>query len=116
MRTTNAIASAKVGSSKVLAISSPVRTQPGSAAIAAATSASGRSGVRAIDPHSTPAARLGHTRAVPMDLPDSEAPTSVELDRAVGLTLRWADGTESHFDLEELRRSCPCAECRGLRE
>ena len=51
-----------------------------------------------------------------MDLPDSEAPTSVELDRAVGLTLRWVDGTESQFDLETLRRNCPCAECRGLRE
>ena len=50
------------------------------------------------------------------DLPDSEAPTDVELDRAHGLTLRWADGTESHFGLEELRRNCPCAECRGLRE
>ena len=53
---------------------------------------------------------------MPLDLPDSEAPTNVELDRAAGLTLRWADGTESHFGLEELRRNCPCAECRGLRE
>jgi DUF971 family protein len=53
---------------------------------------------------------------VSFDIPDSEAPTDVELDRAVGLTLRWADGTESHFGLEELRRNCPCAECRGLRE
>jgi DUF971 family protein len=59
---------------------------------------------------------LGHTRAVPLDLPDSEAPTEVELDRAAGLTLRWADDTVSHFDLGELRRNCPCAECRGLRE
>ena len=59
---------------------------------------------------------MGHTRAVPLDLPDSEAPVDVELDRAVGLTLHWADGTESHFGLEELRRNCPCAECRGLRE
>ena len=50
------------------------------------------------------------------DLPDSEAPTSVELDRANGLTLHWLDGTVSRFGLEELRRNCPCAECRGLRE
>jgi DUF971 family protein len=53
---------------------------------------------------------------VPLDLPDSEAPTDVELDREAGVTLHWADGTESHFGLEELRRNCPCAECRGLRE
>ena len=30
-----------------------------------------------------------------------------------GLTLHWADGTASHFGLDELRRNCPCAECRG---
>ena len=59
---------------------------------------------------------MGHTRAVTFDLPDVEAPTEVELDRAAGLTLRWPDGTVSHFGLEELRRNCPCAECRGLRE
>jgi DUF971 family protein len=53
---------------------------------------------------------------VSFDLPDSEAPTDVELDRAEGLTLHWSDGTTSHFGLEELRRNCPCAECRGLRE
>ena len=53
---------------------------------------------------------------MPFDIPDSEAPTEVELDRAVGLTLQWADGTTSHFGLDELRRNCPCAECRGLRE
>jgi DUF971 family protein len=59
---------------------------------------------------------LGHTRAVSFDLPDSEAPTDVELDRTAGLTLHWVDGSSSHFGLEELRRNCPCAECRGLRE
>ena len=59
---------------------------------------------------------MGHTRAVTFDLPDVEAPIEVELDRAAGLTLHWPDGTVSHFGLEELRRNCPCAECRGLRE
>jgi len=53
---------------------------------------------------------------VPFDLPDAEAPVDVELDRAAGLTLHWPDGTTSHFALDELRRNCPCAECRGLRE
>ena len=30
--------------------------------------------------------------------------------------MRWADGTETVFGLEELRVNCPCAECRGVRE
>lgn len=51
-----------------------------------------------------------------MDLPDAEAPTSVELDRTAALTLEWPDGTTSRFALETLRTNCPCAECRGLRE
>lgn len=29
------------------------------------------------------------------------------------LALRWSDGTESYFDLEFLRRACPCASCGG---
>ncbi|MFM8237118.1 MAG: DUF971 domain-containing protein [Actinomycetota bacterium] len=53
---------------------------------------------------------------MPLDLPDAEAPESVELDRAATLSLRWADGTERRYELAELRRNCPCAECRGLRE
>ncbi len=50
------------------------------------------------------------------DLPDSPAPTGVELDRETGLTVTWPDGTVAHFTLAELRVNCPCAECRGLRE
>lgn len=53
---------------------------------------------------------------MPFDLPDAEAPTDVELDRNAGLTLHWPDGSVSHFTLDALRRNCPCAECRGLRE
>jgi DUF971 family protein len=53
---------------------------------------------------------------VPLDLPEAEAPTAVELDRTRGLTLRWADGSDAFFALDDLRRNCPCAECRGLRE
>ena len=53
---------------------------------------------------------------MPLDLPDAPAPETVELDRAEGLTLRWADGSTARFGLAELRRNCPCAECRGLRE
>jgi DUF971 family protein len=51
-----------------------------------------------------------------MEIPEAEAPTEVELDRQSELTLRWADGSRARFDIEELRRNCPCAECRGLRE
>jgi ATP-binding protein involved in chromosome partitioning len=40
----------------------------------------------------------------------------VELDREHGLTLRWPDGFEARFGLEELRLNCPCAECRDRRE
>jgi DUF971 family protein len=53
---------------------------------------------------------------VPLDLPEAEAPTVVELDRAHGLTLEWADGSRAEFALDELRQNCPCAECRGLRD
>jgi DUF971 family protein len=53
---------------------------------------------------------------MPLDLPDVDPPLEVVLDRAAGLRLRWPDGTESRFASETLRRNCPCAECRGLRE
>lgn len=53
---------------------------------------------------------------MPLDLPDAVPPTTVEIDRQQGLTLRWPDGTAASFGLAELRRNCPCAECRGLRE
>ncbi|MFL6527440.1 MAG: DUF971 domain-containing protein [Chthoniobacterales bacterium] len=29
------------------------------------------------------------------------------------LALRWSDGAESYFDLQFLRRACPCASCGG---
>jgi DUF971 family protein len=51
-----------------------------------------------------------------VDLPEAESPTDVELDRASGLTLHWADGSTATFGIEELRQNCPCAECRGLRD
>ena len=39
-----------------------------------------------------------------------------ELDRAAALTVTWADGVRHRYELADLRRNCPCAECRGLRE
>lgn len=43
-------------------------------------------------------------------------PAAIDVDRAVAVTVTWEDGHVSRFGLEDLRVSCPCAECRGLRE
>jgi DUF971 family protein len=43
-------------------------------------------------------------------------PGNIEVDREHGVTIEWDDGHVSRFGLEELRRNCPCAECRGLRQ
>ena len=44
-------------------------------------------------------------------------PRSVELLVDEGmLCVRWSDGTQSRYDLNGLRRSCPCALCREARE
>jgi len=59
---------------------------------------------------------MRHTRGVPTELPDTPPPTDVELDRASSLTLRWPDGAVTQYALDDLRRNCPCAECRGVRE
>jgi DUF971 family protein len=32
------------------------------------------------------------------------------------LAVRWDDGTEGYIRLEELRRACPCAGCKGERD
>ena len=44
-------------------------------------------------------------------------PRSVELLADDGmLCVRWSDGTQSRYDLDGLRRSCPCALCCEVRE
>ena len=44
-------------------------------------------------------------------------PRSVELLADEGmLCVRWSDGTQSWYELNGLRRSCPCALCREARE
>jgi DUF971 family protein len=51
------------------------------------------------------------------DVPEAPPPTTVELDREQGeLRLEWPDGRRMRFVLDDLRRACPCAECRGRRE
>jgi DUF971 family protein len=32
------------------------------------------------------------------------------------LAIRWEDGSESFIKLEQLRRACPCAGCKGERD
>lgn len=53
---------------------------------------------------------------MPLDLPDAPSPELVELDRTTSLTVVWHDGTRAAFALEDLRRGCPCAECRERRD
>ena len=50
-------------------------------------------------------------------LREKKKPRSVELLADEGmLCMRWSDGTQSRYDLNGLRRSCPCALCREARE
>ena len=42
-------------------------------------------------------------------------PASIDVDRATGVTLTWADGRVGHFGLVELRVNCPCAACHERR-
>jgi DUF971 family protein len=42
--------------------------------------------------------------------------TGVEVERERAVTLTFDDGMVCRFGLEELRRACPCATCRGRRE
>ena len=42
-------------------------------------------------------------------------PVKIELE-ADELIIQWQDGRESRFSLVELRRACPCADCREKRQ
>ena len=45
---------------------------------------------------------------------DATKPTNIHADRpARTLTIDWADGHQSVYDLTALRWLCPCAFCRG---
>lgn len=44
------------------------------------------------------------------------APKTLELDREIGLTVRWQDGVESFYPLAYLRRMSPSADMRQLRD
>ena len=45
----------------------------------------------------------------------SKRPSAVDLGEDE-LRLSWRDGLEGRYPLEALRRECPCAACRALRE
>ena len=56
-----------------------------------------------------------HSPAEPVD-ETTPPPTSLDVDRGVGLTALWPDGATPRDSRAERRVNCPCAECRGLRE
>jgi DUF971 family protein len=43
-------------------------------------------------------------------------PTSIELERSVRLSVGFEDGAEIAVPIDLLRSSCPCADCRGVRD
>lgn len=43
-------------------------------------------------------------------------PRTIDVERSQGVTITFFDGAVAAFDLEPLRRACPCATCRGLRD
>lgn len=45
-----------------------------------------------------------------------ENPTSIDLKKDKGLTIRWADGTTSYYPIAYLRRMSPSADMKQLRE
>lgn len=44
--------------------------------------------------------------------PEQCKPADLHLDRREGLRITWADGHESRYALDYLRKRCPCATCR----
>ncbi len=41
---------------------------------------------------------------------------TIDVERERALVLKWSDGVAAEFAIQELRISCPCAECRSRRE
>jgi DUF971 family protein len=46
---------------------------------------------------------------------DATRADTIDVDRANGLTVVFGDGHSCFFANDELRRNCPCASCRDLR-
>jgi DUF971 family protein len=47
---------------------------------------------------------------------DQYEPATVDVVRDEGVTIEFVDGYVARFDLLTLRRGCPCAACRELRD
>ena len=47
---------------------------------------------------------------------ESIAPVRLQLKRDEKLTIDWSDGQQSEISIGALRRNCPCAGCRELRQ
>jgi len=43
-------------------------------------------------------------------------PTDIDVDREKAVTVTFEDGRVARLDLMTLRRGCPCAGCRSLRD
>ena len=52
-----------------------------------------------------------------MTIPDAaSAVDNIEVDKTESVTLTFGDGEVAVFELEDLRRACPCAGCRSRRD
>ena len=47
---------------------------------------------------------------------DAAEVVDIDVDRTRAVVVRWSDGIEAEFPIEELRMNCPCAECRSRRD
>jgi len=47
---------------------------------------------------------------------DRYEPATIDVKRDEGVSITFRDGYVARFDLLTLRRGCPCAACRGLRD
>jgi len=60
--------------------------------------------------------RFGAERHVMIGVDPAFHPLELELDRSRHLRVTWGDRHESVIPLAVLRKNCPCASCRSLRE
>lgn len=47
---------------------------------------------------------------------DLVTPTNLKLKKDEKLSIDWSDGTHSEFTIAKLRKFCPCAACKELRQ
>jgi prepilin-type processing-associated H-X9-DG protein len=47
---------------------------------------------------------------------DRHQPESIDVAKDAAVTVTYLDGYVAQFDLMSLRKGCPCATCRNLRE